>query len=144
VTPYLGVRNAVRALDFYKEAFGAKERMRLAAPDGRVMHAEIEIEGGLVMIADEFPEKGLPSPQQLNGTPVIVHFYVKDVDATVGRAAAAGCRVVDPVADKFYGDRAGCVQDPFGHIWSFATHVEDVTPEEMEKRFRDMCSAGGK
>ena len=93
------------------------------------------------MLADEFPEKGLPSPQQLNGTPVILHFYVADVDAMIGRATAAGCKLVDPVSNRFYGDRVGCVLDPFGHMWSFATHVEDVSPEEMKSRFEKMFSA---
>jgi PhnB protein len=139
MAPYLAIRDAAKALELYKKAFGAKERMRLAGPDGKIMHAEIEIAGGLVMLCDEFPEWEMLSPQHLGGSPVVLHVYVPDVDATFKQAEAAGCKVAMPPKDQFYGDRSGRVIDPFGHIWSFATHVEDVTPQEMDRRFKEMC-----
>ena len=134
VTPYLCIDGAAAAIDFYKKAFGATERMRMGAPEGKIGHAEIEIEGGLIMLADEYPDMNFRSPKALGGSPVTVHMYVADVDAFCGRAAAAGATVLRAVADQFYGDRAGQLKDPFGHTWSIATHVEDVSPEEMQKR----------
>jgi len=134
VTPYLAIDGAAAAIDFYKKAFGATERMRIDGPEGKVGHAEIEIEGGLVMLADEFPDMEFRSPKTLGGSPVTIHIYVKDVDAFCARAAAAGVTVLRAVADQFYGDRSGQLKDPFGHTWSIATHVEDVSPEEMQKR----------
>lgn len=134
VTPYLAIDGAAQALDFYKKAFGATERMRMDAPGGKIGHAEIEIEGGLIMLADPFPDMDFRSPQTLGGSPVTIHIYVKDVDAFCARAAEAGATITRAVADQFYGDRSGQLKDPFGHAWSIATHVEDVSPEEMQRR----------
>ena len=133
-TPYLIVKGAANALDFYKKAFGATEIMRIPAPGGKVGHAEIKIGNAIIMLADEFPEMNHRSPQSLGGTPVSILVYVQDVDAFVKRAAAAGAKVVMQVETKFYGDRSGSLEDPFGHQWHFATHVEDVPPDEMAKR----------
>ncbi len=135
VTPYLSVKGGAQAIDFYKQAFGAKERYRLPGPDGKTVgHAEIVIGDSIVMIADEMSEYGNKSPQTLNGTPVNLAVYVQDVDVVFKRAVDAGATVVTPLKDQFYGDRAGCLQDPFGHRWSLMTHREDVSPEEMKKR----------
>ena len=141
LAPYLAIRDAAKAIEFYKKAFSATERMRLAGPDGKVMHAEIEIAGGFLMLCDEFPEWGMFSPQHLGGSPVVLHIYVPDVDALFKQAEAAGCTVSMPPKDQFYGDRSGRLTDPFGHIWSFATHVEDVNPAEMKRRFDEMCKS---
>jgi PhnB protein len=134
VTPYLAIDGAAAAIEFYKKAFGATERMRFDAPGGKISHAEVEIEGGLIMLADEFAEMGFRSPQTIGGSPVTVHIYVSDVDALSERAGAAGATITRPPTNQFYGDRSCQLQDPFGHTWSFATHVEDVSPEEMQKR----------
>jgi PhnB protein len=134
VTPYLIVKDAVRALEFYGKAFGAAEVMRMMQPDGRVAHAEIRIGDSHVMLADEHPEIGAKSPESIGGTPVTIMLYVEDVDATVERAVRAGATLTRPVADQFYGDRNGGVTDPFGHSWFVATHVEDVSEEEMARR----------
>jgi PhnB protein len=134
VTPYLAIDGAIAAIDFYKKAFGASERMRFDAPGGKIGHAEIEIEGGLIMLADAHPDMDFRSPKSLGGSPVTIHIYVADVDALCARATAAGVTVLRPVADQFYGDRSCQLRDPFGHTWSFATHVEDVSSEEMHKR----------
>jgi PhnB protein len=134
VTPYLIVRNAARAIEFYKKAFGATELMRMAEPSGRIGHAEIRIGDSPIMLADEVPEMGFRSPESLGGSPVSILLYVEDVDAVFSQAVAAGAKVQRPVADQFYGDRTGGVTDPFGHIWYIATHKEDVSPEEMRKR----------
>jgi len=134
VTPYLAIDGAAAAIDFYKKAFGATERMRMGGPEGKIGHAEIEIEGGLIMLADEFPDMAFRSPKTLGGSPVTMHIYVQDVDAFCARAVAAGATVLRPVADQFYGDRSGQLKDPFGHTWSIATHVEDVSEEEMQRR----------
>ncbi len=134
VTPYLIVRGAARAIEFYGRAFGAVELMRMPQPDGRIGHAELRIGDSPVMLADEHPEIGARSPETVGGSPVTLMLYVPDVDATVARAVAAGARVTRPVADQFYGDRSGAVADPFGHLWFVATHVEDVPPDEMERR----------
>ena len=133
-TPYLIVKGAANALDFYNKAFGATEIMRIPAHGGKVGHAEIKIGNAIIMLADEFPEMNHRSPQSLGGTPVSILVYVQDVDAFVTRAAAAGAKVVMQVETKFYGDRSGSLEDPFGHQWHFATHVEDVPPDEMAKR----------
>lgn len=133
VTPYLIVHDAARALDFYKRAFGATELFRYDR-DGKVGHAEIRIGDSPIMLADEHPEMGAHSPQKLGGSPITILLYVEDVDALVAQALAAGGTLQRPVEDKFYGDRSGSVQDPFGHVWHIATHKEDVTPEEMERR----------
>ena len=134
VTPYLYIRDAAAAIEFYKKAFGATELMTFASPGGKVGHAEIKIGNSVVMLADEFPEMEVRSPQSLGGSPVGLLLYVEDVDAAVSRAVAAGAKVLRPVEDKFYGDRSGSVTDPFGHVWHIATHKEDVSLEEMERR----------
>ena len=134
VTPYLIVRGAAAALEFYKKAFGAKERMRLPMPGGRIGHAEIEIGDSVIMLADEFPEMGAKSPQTIGGTPVGICVYVENVDARFKQAIAAGGKEEKPVIDQFYGDRSGTLADPFGHKWTLATHIEDVTPEEIGRR----------
>ena len=134
MTPYLIVNGAARAIEFYKQAFGATETFRMEGPDGRIGHAEIKIGDSHVMLADEQPQIGARSPQTIGGSPVSLTLYVEDVDATVNRAVEAGAKLTRPVANQFYGDRTGGVEDPFGHAWYVATHVEDVAPEEMQKR----------
>jgi PhnB protein len=134
VTPFLVVSDAARAMEFYKAAFGAKERMRMAGPGGKIVHAEMTIGDAVIMVADEFPEWGNLSPESLNGSPVRMALYVEDVDDVASRAVAAGAKVLIPVADQFYGDRSGRLADPFGHLWIVATHIEDVSPGEMQKR----------
>jgi PhnB protein len=134
VIPYLSVEGAQQAIDFYTEVFGAKERMRMVGPEDRVGHAEIEIGDSLVMLADSFPEMGGTTPKALGGTPVTVMLYVEDVDDVVKRAVENGAKVDREVADQFYGDRAGQIEDPFGHKWFVATHIEDISDEEMQKR----------
>jgi PhnB protein len=144
VTPYLICADAARAIAFYKEAFGASERMRIGAPEGKVGHAEVAIGDCTVMLADEHPEMGARAPRSIGGSPVSLVLYVADVDATVRRAIAAGATLQRPVEDKFYGDRMGSIVDPDGHIWHVATHVEDVTPEELHRRAEQAAkSAGG-
>lgn len=135
VTPYLCVADAARAIEFYKEAFGATEIMRMATPDGKkIGHAEIKIGDSFVMLADEMPSMNFHSPQALGGPTAHFMVYVEDVDTLVERAVAAGAKLTRPVKDQFYGDRAGGVEDPFGHHWFIATHVEDLTPEEIKRR----------
>lgn len=133
VTPYLICRNAEAAIEFYKKAFGAEELFRIGQP-GMVGHAELKIGTAIIMMADEHPDMGAVAPETLGGTPVHLMIYVEDVDAFTGKAIAAGLEVLRPVADQFYGDRSGQFKDPFGHIWAFATHKEDVSPEEMNAR----------
>ncbi len=134
VTPYLVCRGAAGAIDFYKRAFGAKEKMRMPGPDGRVAHAEIQIGDSRVMLGDEWPEMGAKSPEMLGGSAGGVFLYVKNVDAFTNKAIGAGATVVMPVQDMFWGDRYGKLKDPFGHEWSIATHKEDLTPKQMAKR----------
>jgi PhnB protein len=138
VTPYLIVGGAAKALDFYKRAFGAKERMRLPMPEGRIGHAEIEIGDSVIMLADEFPQMGAKSPQTIGGTPVGICLYVADVDAVFKQAIAAGGKEEKPLQNQFYGDRSGTLIDPFGHKWTVATHIEDVPPEEINRRMAAM------
>jgi PhnB protein len=133
VTPHLVCRGAADAIEFYKKAFNAVETARMPGPNGKLMHAAVRIGGSTVMLVDEAPEHGMPGPQSLKGTPVIIHLYVEDADAFAARAAAAGAKVTMPVTEMFWGDRYGQLEDPFGHRWSVATHVKDVTPEEMRK-----------
>jgi PhnB protein len=134
IIPYLSIKGAADAIEFYKKAFAAKESMRMAQPDGRIGHAELQLGDSRVMLADEFPEMDFRSPRSMGGSPVHIHMYVENVDAVVDRAVAAGAKVVRPVQDQFYGDRSGTVADPYGHVWHVATHTEDVSPEEMRKR----------
>jgi PhnB protein len=133
-TAYLIVDGAAAAIDFYKQAFGAKETMRMAGPDGKIGHADVMIGGGHVMLADASPQMGVRGPEAFGGSPVSLCIYVEDVDRVVARAVAAGAKVSRPVADQFYGDRTGGLTDPFGHSWYVMTHVEDVSAEVMEKR----------
>ena len=134
ITPYLCCDGASAAIDFYKRAFGATERLRMDAPGGKVGHAELEIGDSVIMLADEFPEMDFRAPKGGGGTPVNLHLYVDDVDATFARAVKEGARVLRPLEDKFYGDRSGSLADPFGHVWHLATHTEDLSPEEMKRR----------
>ncbi|HJV87691.1 MAG TPA: VOC family protein [Noviherbaspirillum sp.] len=142
VTPYLTIRNAAAALDFYQKAFGADVVFRLNDPSGKkVGHAEIRLGDSAIMLSDEYPEMDGTSPETLGGSPVLIHLYVENVDALVERAVKAGAKLERPVADQFYGDRGGLVVDPFGHKWWIATHIEDVPPDEMEKRAMEMFGA---
>jgi PhnB protein len=136
VSPYLAVEDAARAIDYYVKAFGAKEVARMDAPGGKVAHAELEIGDSRIMLSDPFPQGSTRPPKELGGTSMSVFMYVEDVDAVVKQAADAGGTVTMEVADQFWGDRFGTITDPFGHVWSISTHVEDVTPEEMEERTR--------
>jgi len=140
-TPCLIIQEAAAALDFYKKVFGATEIMCMAQPDGKIGHAEIRIGDSVIMLADEVPEMGYRGPKSLGGSPVSLMLYVEDVDAVVGRAVAAGAKITQPVQDKFYGDRNGVLEDPFGHVWTIATHTEDVSPEEMGKRMTAMSKS---
>ena len=134
VTPYLSCRGAADAIAFYERALDAKLLFSMNQPDGRVGHAELQIGGSRVMLADEFPEIGFQGPLTLGGAGVHLHLYVDDADAAFERAIAAGAEVLRPMTDQFYGDRSGTVQDPFGHVWHIATHVEDVSPEQLAER----------
>jgi len=137
-TPYLSIRGAAAAIEFYKQAFGATEELCLKQPDGRIDHAEIRINGARIMLADEFPDIGFRSPESLGGSPVLIHLDLEDVDAAVRRAIDAGAKLVRPVADQFYGDRSGQLRDPFGYIWVVSTHKETLPPEEIERRSREL------
>jgi len=139
ITPYLSIKGAAQAIDFYKRAFGANEIMRMNQPDGRVGHTELQLGDSKIMLADEYPEMDFKSPTSIGGTPVHLHFYVDDCDAVVKQAQAAGAKVLRPVADQFYGDRSGAVQDPFGHVWHISTHKEDLSPDEIAKRMASMA-----
>ncbi len=134
ITPYLIIQGAAQALEFYKKAFGATEIMRFPDPSGKIGHAEIKIGDSVVMLADEFPEMGFRSPQSLGGPGLSLLLYVEDVDRRFQQALAAGAKEMRPVKDQFYGDRSGTLTDPFGHVWTIATHKEDLTPEELQKR----------
>jgi PhnB protein len=140
-TPYLAVDDAAEAIEYYKKAFGAKERVRMDAPDGKIGHAELEIGDSLVMLSDPFPQATTRTPKELGGTSASVFMYVEDVDAVVKEAVDAGATITMEVADQFWGDRMGSVKDPFGHSWSLATHVEDVPPEEMAERAKAAMAA---
>lgn len=141
VTPYLVVKGAADAIAFYQKAFGATELLRMPLPDGKLAHAEVKIGDSPVMLADETDEFHAPQPGA--GSPVSLMVYVQDVDRVFAQAIAAGAKELRPLADQFYGDRLGTLMDPFGHVWSLATHVEDVAPEEMDRRFRKMMQQGG-
>ena len=140
VTPYLFIKGASAAIDFYKNVFGATERVRMPGPNGRVMHAELQIGDSIIMLADEVPQIGAKSPQTIGGASSSLHVYVENVDAIAQKAVDSGATLSRPVADMFYGDRTGTIIDPFGHIWSIATHIEDVSPEEMKKRMANAMS----
>jgi len=133
-TPYLIIKGAAEAIEFYKRAFGATELLRMADPQGRVGHAEIKIGDSVIMLADEHPAMGYRGPRSLGGSSVSILLYLEDVDAVFERALKAGAKAQRPVVDQFYGDRSGTLEDPFGHVWTVATHVEDVAPEEMQRR----------
>ena len=140
LTPHLVCRDANAAMDFYIRAFGAVDSGRLSGPDGKLMHGMMFIGDSALMLVDENPQFGMASPQSLNGTPVIVHLYVADVDAVMARAVAAGAEQVMPATDMFWGDRYGQLRDPFGHVWSVATHVRDASPEEIAEAARHGCT----
>ncbi|WP_327348034.1 VOC family protein [Streptomyces europaeiscabiei] len=137
VTPYICVDGAAAGIDFYVAVLGATERMRMASPDGKIHHAELQIGNSVVMVADEFPELGFRGPKSLGGTPVHLYVYVEDVDAVFAEALTRGATELTAVKDEFYGDRVGQFEDPFGHRWHVASHVEDISPEEMEERARE-------
>ena len=141
VTPYLSTRNCPEAVEFYKRAFGAKELGRMPGPDGRIVHADIQIGDSHIFLCDEFPEMGSKSPETLGGSPVSLLLYVDDVDSFFKTAVQAGGVAVEEPKDMFWGDRWAVLRDPFGHTWQIATHVEDVTPEEMEKRSASFFTA---
>jgi PhnB protein len=143
VTPYLCVEGAAAAIDFYTDVFGAVERMRMPAPDGRLGHAEVQIGNAVVMLADEWPEMGVRGPKSIGGTPVMLMVYVEDVDNVVAKAVAAGAKELRAVENRFYGDRSGEIEDPFGHRWTVSTHVEDVSGDEMERRMKEASAAMG-
>ena len=141
VTPYLSVDGAAAAIDFYSKVFGATERMRMPAPDGRVGHAELELGNSVIMLADEYPEMGIRGPKSIGGSPVTISVYVEDVDSVFERALKEGATATREVENQFYGDRTGQFEDPFGHRWSVATHVEDVPADEMTKRAAEAMGA---
>jgi len=139
ITPYLIIKGAAGAIDYYKKVFGAKERMRMDGPGGTIGHAELEIGDSVIMLADESLEMGHRSPKTLGGSPVSIALYVENVDAVFKRGLDAGGKQVRPVENQFYGDRMGSLEDPFGHVWSVGTHVEDVAPAEMQRRAAEMA-----
>ncbi|MGD0104456.1 MAG: VOC family protein [Rhodopila sp.] len=141
LTPYLIVDGAANALAWYAEAFGAREVMRLPTPDGKIAHAEVEIGGSKIMLADESPQMGFRAPAAFGGSPVSLHLYVPDVDATMAKAIAAGATVKSEPKDQFFGDRLGSMLDPFGHTWHVSTHIEDVSVEEMQRRMAAMSGS---
>jgi PhnB protein len=134
ITPYMTIKGAAKAIEFYKKAFGADVIRLLDSPDGKVMHAELKIGDSVLMLADEFPEMDSRSPESVGGTPIQLHFYTENVDEVVDRAVAAGAEVKRPVQNQFYGDRSASLKDPFGHIWYIATHIEDVPEDEIRRR----------
>jgi PhnB protein len=140
LTPHLTVRNAARAIEFYKQAFGATERGVMKGPDGKVMHAELKIGDSVIMLNDESPEFGSVSPQSIGGSPLALHIYIENVDSAFERAVKAGAQVEMPVSDQFWGDRYGKLKDPFGHKWSIATHVKDMSVDEMKRSMDDAMS----
>ncbi|MCW1885877.1 VOC family protein [Luteolibacter flavescens] len=142
ITPHLVCAGAVAAMEFYKKAFGAIEIARLQGPDGRLMHGMIRIGDSALMLVDEMPECGAMAPVTLKGSPVSIHLQVEDADATFEQAVAAGAEVKMPLSNMFWGDRYGCLQDPFGHQWSVATHIEDLTPEQIQEAAKNACCGG--
>ncbi|MGH8905054.1 MAG: VOC family protein [Egibacteraceae bacterium] len=142
VTPYLCVDGASAAIEFYSKVFGAAERMRMPAPDGKIGHAELQIGDSVIMLSDEYPEMGARGPKAFGGSPVTLTIYVDDVDAVFERAVSAGAKPLHPVQDQFYGDRSGQFEDPFGHRWSVATNIEDVSLDEMMRRAAEAWGSG--
>jgi len=138
----LAVDGAADAIEFYRAVFGATERMRIPAPDGKIGHAELEIGDSLVMVSDEYPEMGYVGPKKIGGTPVTISVYVTDADAAFAEALSRGATPLREVADHFYGDRSGQFEDPWGHRWGVATHIEDVSPEELDRRVKEMFLGG--
>jgi PhnB protein len=143
VTPYLVVRGAVQAIDYYKKVFGATEVFRMPGPDGKIGHAELKIGDSRIMLADENPNmgQGHTSASTIGASPVSLYVYLPDVDRVIERATAEGAKILKPVEDQFYGDRTGFIQDPFGHLWGVATHIEDVSPKDMEARMKKVMQA---
>jgi len=143
ITPYLVISEAAKAIDWYKQAFGAQQTLRMEDPTtGKIGHAELKIGDSYIMLADEYPDMGYRSPKTLGGAGISLLLYVKDVDGTVKQAVDAGAKLERPLQDQFYGDRTGTIQDPFGHIWTIATHIEDVSPEEMLERSKKAFQNG--
>ena len=142
LSPYLCIDGADAAIEFYSSVLGAKERTRMPAPGGKIGHAELQLGDSVIMLSDEFAEMGNRSPRSVGGTPVTLSIYVEDVDEVFSRALGAGATEVRPVETQFYGDRMGLLEDPFGHRWSIATHVEDVSPEEMGRRAAEAMGGG--
>jgi PhnB protein len=138
---YLSVKDAPAAIDFYKQAFGAREKFRLTEPSGRVGHAELDFGGATLMLADEFPEYGLRGPQPTMGTPVTIHLHVDNADEVIRQAVRAGATIETEPKDEFYGERSGCVRDPFGHRWNIGHHIEDVSSNEMQRRYTELLQA---
>ena len=138
VFAYLRVADATRAIDYYKEAFGAAEKFRLVEPGGRVGHAELDLGGTTVMLSDEYPEMGIQGPGAIGGTSVTIHLHVDDCDSLLARAEKAGGEIIRPATDQFYGERSGTVRDPFGHEWNIGHEIEEVAPEEMQRRYDAM------
>ena len=141
VTPYLIITGAAQAIDYYKKVFGATVVVRMDGPNGRVMHAELQIGDSRIMLADENLSMGHSGASTIGASPISLYVYVPDVDSVVEKAVAEGAKILKPVADQFYGDRSGFMKDPFGHLWGVATHVEDVSPQEMEERMKKMTQA---
>jgi len=144
ITPYLIMDNASQAIEYYKKVFGAKEVFRMDAPGGKVGHAELQIGDSRIMLADENPQMATPghkAASKIGASPVSLYLYIPEVDKVVEKAVAAGAKILKPVQDQFYGDRSGFIQDPFGHFWGIATHVEDVSPEELERRAKQAAQA---
>jgi len=141
VTPYLVIKGAAKAIEYYKNVFGATEVIRMPAPDGRIGHAELQIGDSRIMLADENPSMGNRSAESIGASPVSLLVYLPDCDKVVAKAVAEGAKILKPVADQFYGDRSGFIQDPFGHLWGVATHKEDVSAKEMEKRAKKAAQA---
>ena len=135
IIPYLYIKGAAQAIEFYTRAFGARETLRLTEPSGRIGHAELDFGGMTLMLADEFPEYGIRGPQAIGGTSITIHLHVDDADAVIRRAAEAGATIEQEPRDQFYGERSGCLRDPFGHRWNVGHHIEEVSPDEMQRRY---------
>jgi PhnB protein len=141
--PYLHVQDAARAIEFYTRAFGARETLRLTEPSGRIGHAELDFGGMTLMLADEFPEYGIRGPQAIGGTSITIHLHVDDADAVIRRAVEAGAAIEQEPRDQFYGERSGCLRDPFGHRWNVGHHIEAVSPDEMQRRYTALLEGAG-